>query len=113
MDIGNPEMVIHHSQGRSRVKAERCLSITRRVKYAREQEFPQTDYLLLGTKRSLTMRALKVWMGVFKKWGWASTGASLIIVFSENIKVAKTSTERDFEVSPVSLILLILVSLDL
>ena len=112
MDIGIPEMVIHHSQGRARVKAERCLSITRRVKYAREQEFPQTDYLLvLGTRRSLTMQALKVWMGVFKKWGWASTGASLIIVFSENIKVAKTSTEMSFEVSPVSLILLILVSL--
>ena len=111
MDNGNPEMVNHHSQGRVRVKAERCLSTTRRVRCAREQEFLQTDYLLVGTNRSLTMQALKVWMGVFKKWGWASTGASLIIVFSENIKVAKTSTERDFEVSPVSLILLILVSL--
>ena len=77
MYIGIPEMVIHHSQGRARVKAERCLSITRRVRCAREQEFLQTDYLLLlGTNRSLTMQALKVWMGVFKKWGWASTGAS-------------------------------------
>ena len=111
MDIGIPGMVLHHSQGRARVKEERCLSTTRRVRCAREQEFLQTDYLLVGTNRSLTMQALKVWMGVFKKWGWASTGASLIIVFSENIKVAKTSTERDFEVSPVSLILLILVSL--
>ena len=100
MDIGIPGMVLHHSQGRARVKEERCLSTTRRVRCAQEQGFPQTDYLLVGTRRSLTMRALKVWMGVSKKWGWASTGAfkALFIVFSE----------RDFEVSPVSMKPLIL-----
>ena len=99
----------HPPQSREGQSQSREVPLHYKESQVRSRARVPTDRLLAGgDEEEPDYASIESVDGSLQEVGVGEYRCLLIIVFSKNIQVAKTSPQRDFEVSPVSMKLLIL-----